>query len=59
MSDERPGLIVIVEVVEPVQPRKIEDHWCDRGCKKSGSFAFTGRCGTEWYCGEHRGDGGH
>lgn len=58
MSDETQCVIMIDDVVEPAAARRMEDHWCEHpGCKKWGSFGFTGRYGTEWYCGEHRGDG--
>ncbi|WP_394892254.1 hypothetical protein ACG873_13145 [Mesorhizobium sp. AaZ16] len=49
MSDEPPRVIMIAEIVEPVELRKIEDHWCEHpACKKWGSFGFADRYRTDW-----------
>lgn len=59
-ADERPAGVEAetVETRRPPGKAVIDEHWCmHAGCKRWGSFGFATRYGTEWYCGEHRGDG--
>lgn len=57
MSDE---ITRIPEGVAPVQPGKVENHWCEHpGCTQWGGLGFA-RFKTDiprWYCFEHRADG--
>ncbi|OIN06152.1 hypothetical protein BFS86_19810 [Shewanella algae] len=47
------------ETPKSILPEGRLNHICEHeGCSKVAPFGFNKRYGTEWYCGEHKAEGG-